>query len=120
MNISASNINASTNAAPVRRDFSGRFEIDQTPCRASYGLKEQLVWMRELSQQARKAAMEGLGRVVSEGNRMVHIENNENAIVAIATEKALQWDRVEVTWGDIARPIIRYQPGPGNFVDISV
>jgi hypothetical protein len=117
MNVSASNINA---AAPVRRDFSGHFEIDQTPCRASYGLKEQLVMMRELSQQARKAAMEGLGRVVSEGNRMAHIENNEDAIVAIATEKSLKWDRAEVTWGDIAPPIIRYQPGSGRFVDLSV
>lgn len=64
--------------------------------------------------------MEGLGRVVSEGNRMAHIENNENAVVEIAVEKNLKWDRAEVTWGDIPPPIIRYQPGSGRFVNISV
>lgn len=120
MSMSVSNTNATTNAVPGRRDFSGHFEIDQTPCRASYGIKEQLVWMRELSQKARQAAMEGLGRVVAEGNRMAQIENKEDAIVAIATEKALKWDRVEVSWGNIDSPIIRYQPGTGRFVDLSV
>ena len=120
MNVNNISNNLNKNAVQGRRNFSGYFEIDQKACRAAYGLKDQIDWIRELSQDGKRAAMEGIGRVVAEGNRLAAIENKEDAISAIAEENHLKWDTVDLTWGTIPLPSIRYHPAGGRFVDISI
>ena len=96
------------------RQHRGELTIDQSPCRASYGYKDFLQLAREQAEAGRQAALEAIGRMAEEGNRLASIETGENAVAEIAS------DRIAYTWPElvlvpIPPPIIRYEYRPPEF-----
>lgn len=96
----------------------GWFEIDQSPCRASYGLKSTSAWTLELSAAGRQQAMETIARIASQGDRLANIASGENAIVNIAVENSLPKEKGELVWARIDPPVIDYHPSARLIVDI--
>lgn len=108
-------IQLDTQAAVVEiRQGQGTLEIDQYPSRASYGYKNMDDRTREIVQEAQRIALEVVGRITEEGNRMGRIESGENAIAAIAEERYNE-PPLDVTLSPIAAPIIRYTPKPVEY-----
>lgn len=66
----------------------GRLVIDQSQAWATSGLKDPLTLARDIAAEGRAAALEGIARIAEEGDRLQAVETGENAIAAIATEKA--------------------------------
>ncbi|GAB6931756.1 DUF6470 family protein [Calditerricola satsumensis] len=67
----------------------GRLVIDQSEAWAASGLKDPLTLARDCAAEGREAALDGIARIAEEGDRLRAIETGENAIAAIAAEKAL-------------------------------
>ncbi|HEY8341515.1 MAG TPA: DUF6470 family protein [Calditerricola sp.] len=67
----------------------GRLVIDQSQAWAEAGLKDPLTLTRDFAAEGREAALEGIARIAEEGDRLQAIETGENAIAAIAIDKAL-------------------------------
>jgi hypothetical protein len=105
-------IQVSTEAATLEiHQQQGTLEIDQSPCRASYGLLDQIGFTQRNAQEGMRMAQEGVGRVVEEGNRLAGIDSHENALANIAMESTLETTG-ELTWARVADPIINYRPNP--------
>lgn len=79
--------------------------IDQTPCRASYGLLGQEAFRRDLAASQRGVVQENIARYVARGDRMATIMPG-NSVVDIAAEAYLDEPAVEVTIASVERPII--------------
>jgi hypothetical protein len=79
--------------------------IDQTPCRASYGLLGQEAFRRDLVARQRGVVEESIARYVGRGDRMATIMPG-NGVADIAAEAYLDEPVVEVTITSVARPII--------------
>ena len=112
----APQIQLNTKAAQVEitsRPY-GTMEIDQSPCRASYGIKNHTEFMHDVAELGRQTALEAVGRIAQEGDRMAAIESHEDAIINIATESTYS-EMPSITWAPIANPIIRYTPNPPQF-----
>lgn len=108
-------LNIDTEAAKVEiRSSQGKLEIDQYPCRYSIGLKNTSDAIRDNAQAGYQAAIEAIGRISQEGDRMAAIESHEDAIINIDME-SLTDEPVEVTLGRIADPEIRYTPQPVEY-----
>jgi len=60
--------------------------IDQQDCWNEVGLKDPLTLSNEIAQIAKQAGLEGIGRIVEEGNRLAKIEAGGNPVVEIAAE----------------------------------
>lgn len=91
------------------RQPQGTLEIDQYPCRASYGFKTITQLNEEFAQAGIKAALEATGKIAADGDRMARIESKENVIVALAKESTAP-KPVEVVLMSVPPPIIRYHP----------
>lgn len=98
-----------TQAAIVEiNQVKGELEIDQSPCRASLGLKNWTEFARDDAERGKQAALEAVGRISEEGDRLAGIEKEKDAIVNIAAEKITPEDMdVEIGWID--NPIINYK-----------
>lgn len=88
---------------------SGELDIDSTPCRYAYGIKNMPDLVRDYAQEGINSAVAGVGRVAEEGNRLARIESGENAVVNMAAESTVPAS------GDLALtyiplPDIRYTP----------
>ncbi len=80
-------IQIDTQAAKLEiRQPEGKLEIDQTPCRYALGIKNMQDFSRDNAQEGRNSAIEAIGRIVDEGNRLGSIESGENAVVEIAAD----------------------------------
>lgn len=105
-------IEISTEAATIEiHQPQGTLEIDQSPCRASYGLRDQIGFTQQNAADGMRMAREGVGRVVEEGNRMANIGSHENALANIAMESTLEAPG-ELTWAHVDAPIVNYRPNP--------
>lgn len=93
--------------------------IDQTPCRASYGLKTQQAFRRDTLAYQKQVVRENIDRFVAEGNRMAAIETKENAIAEISADKNYS-DAPEVVLGWIERPSFEVKEATGAFINIFV
>ncbi|WP_371372082.1 DUF6470 family protein [Sporomusa aerivorans] len=98
----------------------GELEIDWDPFRASYGIKTSSQFSRDCADLGRQAALEAIGRIAEEGNRMAQIESGEDAPVVMSAESTMQ-PAPEVVWSWLAPPDIHYtahqpvfNPSPGS------
>ncbi len=87
----------------------GRLEIDMYPFRASYGMKNRTDLTREVAERGRDTALDTIGRIAANGDRLAHIATREDAAVNIAAEESLPRDG-ELTWTRLENPVINYTP----------
>ena len=97
----------------------GQVIIDQRQCFAEAGLKNVFELTRENRDLAQQKLMQGLERIVRQGNELASIHNNYDPIPDQAQENAYSLDDVEVNIGTIpmSRPKIDFT---GGKVDIRV
>jgi hypothetical protein len=88
----------------------GELSIDQSPCRASLGIKSYGDFVRDYAQAGQQAALAGIARMANEGDQLADISNSGgNPIASIARSRTTP-GKVEVNLGWIESPIISYQP----------
>ena len=92
----------------------GRLEIDQYPCRASYGLKNLADRTRDFAEAGRQAALEATAKIAADGDRMAHIETKEDVIVNLAAESNVP-EQLEVGIVSVAPPDIRFFLQPPEY-----
>lgn len=66
-----------------------KVKIDQSQCFSEAGLKDIFELNEDFAQMGKEAVLMAIGEIVDEGNRMAMIANKRDAIVEIATDKAL-------------------------------
>lgn len=99
-------------AAAAKLDIKqtpGTLEIDMYPFRASYGMKNWADLTREFAEQGRSAALEAIGKIAANGDRLAHIENKETAVINIAAEESMP-STGELSWSWLEKPVINYTP----------
>lgn len=94
-----------------------QIRIDQSQCFAEAGLKSYSALTEEQAARAKQAALEGIGRIVSEGNTLAAIENKYDAIAEIAASNFIQVADWNIDFIPKSRPKIDFV---GGNVDISV
>ncbi|EAX46817.1 conserved hypothetical protein [Thermosinus carboxydivorans Nor1] len=95
------------------RQPKGELYIDQSPCRASRGIYGPSEFARVNAEQGRRTALETVGRIAEEGDRMAAIESGEDAIVNMAIESNYP-PPPDITWAWVDPPIIRYTARPAE------
>jgi hypothetical protein len=81
-------------------------EIDQYECFASVGLKGPVDLTREAAGRANQNALEYIGKVVADGNRLAAIENGGNPIAEMAKRDATTTHEFGIVSLPTARPRI--------------
>lgn len=105
----------STEPAVVEiRRTEGKLEIDQYPCRYSRGIKNNFDFAFDAAQEGKRIALEAVGRIAAEGDRLGNIESGENAIANIATEANFP-EPPDVVLAYVESPRIHYEPGRLEF-----
>lgn len=66
-----------------------KLDINQDQARNEVNMKMPDVYSRDNAEAARQAGLEAIAEMVQEGNQLAAIENHSNALVEIATNKAL-------------------------------
>ena len=99
---------------------NGELEIDWEPYRASYGIKNNMEFARDCAELGRQTALETIGRMAEDGDRLAQIESGEDAPVALAIENSSP-PEPEVVWSHLEAPAIHYtahqpifKPTPGQ------
>ena len=104
-----------TEAATVEiNQPKGKLEIDGTPFRYSIGIKNSSDFSRDFAQEGHSAALEGIGRIAAEGDRMAAIETGEDVIAALAAE-SIYSEVPSITWASTSPPDIKYIAAPTQF-----
>ena len=101
------------------KQLFGKFEIDSSASRASYGIKSHSEFISELNRDAWNISLQAIEKYVTEGNRLASIETKENVVAEISADYNFRDERKEITYKMVDRPSIKYHPAPGQFVDIS-
>jgi hypothetical protein len=96
----------------------GVLQIDQTPCRASYGLYTPSEFLRQTTARQKQTVSGNIAEIVADGNRMRRFDKPGNSIPEMAAEAYLSEPQLEVALVFVDRPIISYTPAGG--VDVSV
>lgn len=91
----------------------GELAIDSTPYRYSIGFKNIQDIARDNAREGRQTALETIGRIAQEGDRMARIETKENAIANMAAESTIPVPP-ELIWAPIAKPDINYRFNPAQ------
>jgi hypothetical protein len=94
-----------------------KVQIDQYPCRAEAGLKNYIDLTKDNASFSKQKAMEGIARIVRQGNEMATIQNNQDPIPQQADENAYHLFEKEFNFDLIpkSRPNIDFV---GGAVDI--
>ena len=97
----------------------GQVQIDQSQCFAEAGLKDIFELTRDNADFARQKAMEGIARIVRQGNDLANIHLGGNPIADQAEENSVFWANREFNFDLIpkSRPKIDFT---GGTVDIQV
>jgi hypothetical protein len=66
-----------------------KLEINQDQARNEVNMKMPDVFSRDNAEAARQAGLEAIEKIVQEGNQLAAIENNTDALAAIAVNKAM-------------------------------
>jgi hypothetical protein len=90
----------------------GTLEIDQSPCRASMGIKDFATMSREAADRGKQAVLEYIASHAQQGDRMAKIK--EDVIPNLAAESTAQ-PMLSISWGWKESPIIRYTANPVKF-----
>lgn len=96
----------------------GVLTIDQTPCRASYGLYTQAELLRRTTALQKQTVLDAIGKIAADGNRLRRFDIPGNSIPEMAAEAYSTAPPPDVVLVSIDRPIIRYTPAGG--VDVRV
>ena len=105
-------IKITTEAAKVEiHQPNGELTIDQTKSRYAMGIKNIGDLCRDNGQDGKQAAIEAVGRIAEDGNRLARIESKEYAVVEMAADKNISEQR-ELTLASIPRPEISYKRNP--------
>ncbi len=72
------------------RSPQGELHIDQSRAWDALGLGNNLEFMSRIYSQSKQIALQGIARIVENGNRMAAIQNNTDAIADIASEQAFE------------------------------
>jgi hypothetical protein len=108
LNIVPPQLQLDTEAAKLEiRQPKGTLEIDGTPFRYSYGIKNWQSFSRDNAQDSRNAGLQAIAEIAQEGDRMALIESKEEAVVAIAAQTNFPEMR-ELTWAPLEKPDIHY------------
>jgi hypothetical protein len=90
----------------------GTLEIDQSPCRASMGIKDIATMAREAAEKGKQAILDYIANHAQIGDRMAKIK--EDVVPNIAVESTSQ-PMPSISWGWKDSPIIRYTANPVKF-----
>jgi len=90
----------------------GTLEIDQSPCRASMGIKDIATMAREAAEKGKQAVLDYMANHAQIGDRMAKIK--EDVVPNIAAESTTQ-PMPSISWGWKDSPIIRYTANPVKF-----
>lgn len=89
-----------------------KVKIDQKQCFSEAGLKDVFELTRDFANKGMQDVLEGIGRIVDEGNRMAQIDNKADPFVEIATNKSLPEPApVNITFIPQSRPKIDVEGG---------
>lgn len=89
-----------------------RIKIDQSQCFSEAGLKGVLELTGEFAKRGQQAALEAIGTIISEGNRMANIVNKADAIAEIAAERAVPPPaETNIVLMPTSRPKIEFEGG---------
>lgn len=89
----------------------GQLTIDTYPCRYDLGLKNSEDLLRDAAEAGRQAALEAVGRIAAEGDRLMNFKGEPQAIANISRENT-DTPEVSLDWGYKRPPTIRYEPEP--------
>jgi hypothetical protein len=92
--------------------------IDQQPSRSSYGLRTPLEARSYSTAEQKQTVISNIATVAAQGDRKARIGNNENAIIAIASEMYLSEPQKEVALQYIDRPAMQTREVTGIVVNI--
>ncbi|TCO76468.1 DUF6470 family protein [Marinisporobacter balticus] len=97
----------------------GKVQIDQYPCRAEEGLKNNIDLLKDTAVFAKQKAMQGIERIVRQGNQFAAIQNKTDAVAEQAEENAYHLFDKEFNFGSVpkSRPNIDFT---GGNVEINV
>ena len=90
----------------------GKLEIDQSPCRASMGIKDIATMAREAADRGRQAVLDYMANHAQIGDRMAKIKED---VVANAAAESTAQPMPSISWGPKESPIIRYTANPVKF-----
>lgn len=90
----------------------GTLEIDQSPCRASMGIKDFDTMARDAAEMGKQAVLDYIANHAQIGDRMAKI--TEDVVPNIAAESTIQ-PMPSISWGPKDSPIIRYTANPVKF-----
>ncbi|MPM21314.1 hypothetical protein SDC9_67758 [bioreactor metagenome] len=90
------------------RQAKGEFEMDFTQFRYSIGIKNLQDFSRDFAQEGKQAALEAIGKIVADGNRLARIESGENAVVNMAADSVFSPEG-QLEWTKIEPPSINYR-----------
>jgi hypothetical protein len=89
-----------------------KIKIDQSQCFSEAGLKDVFELTEEFAQRGREVALEAVGNIAGEGDRMAMIENRADPFVEIATNKALPPPaEFNIALMPVSRPKIEFEGG---------
>lgn len=94
--------------------IEGKLEIDHYPCRYSIGFRNNSDFSADAAQLGKQNALDYIGKVAAEGDRIASIESGESAIANIATESNFS-DAPDITWARTELPKITYHQGKVEF-----
>jgi len=92
--------------------------IDQTPCRASYGLLTQSSLLAQQEYDRKSELLGSIGQVAADGDRLAKAYTPSNSMPEIASEKYDVGPPPDVVFKLIDRPIITWRENPGVMVDM--
>jgi len=90
----------------------GTLEIDQSPSRASMGIKDLATMVSEAAEKGKQAVLDYMASRAQTGDRMAKIK--EDVVPNLAAESTVQ-PMPSISWGWKDSPIIRYTANPVKF-----
>lgn len=115
-NLSTTSATLSINTEPAVVEITSRpygtLEIDQSPCRASMGIKDFITMSREAAEAGKQAVLDYIANHAQVGDRMAKIK--EDVVPNVAAESTAQ-PMPSISWGPKESPIIRYTANPVKF-----
>lgn len=94
--------------------------IDQSPCRASYGVLNAGDFLSATVARQKQTVRENIDRIVADGNRLARDGARQDVVVAIAAERYLAQPPKEITIKPIARPRFRLAEITGGSINIFI
>jgi hypothetical protein len=92
----------------------GELSIDSRPFYASLQIYDSATFARKNAELGKETALETIGKIAEEGDRLGKIESGENAVANIAKDKLLT-PPPDVTFAPLNPPSVTYKANPPEF-----